>query len=117
MAQLEFYVKYRLRYAFVYGTFKTEEIVIEQAHSSWKNSVMLRFLFHGRKISVKDWYFQITLDEIDEEFLRLCKRIPASCIAFWKSIHSKLDGQVTKETRKTITKELKIFAISKAFIS
>jgi len=117
MTELRYHPVYSTRYAWVDGVFIAGQMKISQSEVSWKNLVMLRFLFHGRRVSVKDWSFRIELDEIDEEFLTFCKRIPANHVKFWKSIDSKLGDKMTKEERKSIIRELRIFAISKALAS
>jgi len=117
MTELNYHTVYSTRYAWVDGIFIAGKIKVSQSEISWKNLVMLRFLFHGRKVSVKDWSFRVQLDKIDVEFLTFCKRIPANYVKFWKSIDSKLKDKMTKEERKSIIKELRIFAISKALAS
>jgi len=117
MTELNYHTIYSTRYAWVDGVFIAGQIKVSQTEVSWKNLVMLRFLFHRRKVSIKDWSFRIELDKTDEEFLACCKRIPASYVKFWKSIDSKLKDKMTKQERKNIIKELKIFAISKSLTS
>jgi len=54
---------------------------------------------------------------LENGLCKSCKRIPANYVRFWKSVDSKLEDKMTKEKRKSIIKELRIFAISKALAS
>jgi hypothetical protein len=107
-------VRFNLSYgskAFVNSLFLTDTgLEIKQTDGSYRSASIIRFCFDGKTIHIDDdGCICVECDELDEEFLKIAKHVPATD-KFWSKIFDMVKGRA--ETRADTVEALRIHAVA-----
>jgi len=108
-------VRFNLSYsgkAFVTSWFLTDTgLELKQTDGSYRSASIIRFCFEGKTIQIDDdGCICVECDELDEEFLKIAKHIPATD-KFWVKIFDMIKGRA--ETRDNVVETLRIHAVAR----
>jgi hypothetical protein len=106
-------ISYSSRWAYVDSVIY-QGVTVEQTLHSWRSLAIIKFCFHGKVINVKlGELLSVDGDELDEEFLRVAKRIPASEYGFWRQTYDALENG---KKRSEVLESLQAYAIARGLM-
>ena len=91
MAKVSFGLEFNKRYAFVYSVVSIDGGRVKQGFETWKSLAILKFLFDGKVVRVKDGGLVVEAGEEDVKFFEFLREIDAYKRGVWKRVVEMLE--------------------------